>query len=222
MTAGSAGMAIWPADVIHVNEDGWILINRGRRHGIPLGLDVLVVGQGVRELRNLFAGESVTTDQQGLPVALRTRRTYELLEIVHVEDASAIAIAKRTPAERRPQFYLGPEGETLVWVPLPADFRQPMAAHEVEGPTDVGSQGAGDEEESGQPMDEPPEQEEQEDELWEQALPLNSVNVGDLVLPAVPFSSAATSGSTERPATPASESTSYDQGRTYDWLKPAD
>src|SRR5690349_3781492 len=102
MTAGNASAATWPADVIHVNEDGWVLLNRGRRHGITVGLDVLVVGQGVRELHNLFASEDASADQQDLPVVLRTRRTYELLEIVHVEDASSIAIAKRTPAERRP------------------------------------------------------------------------------------------------------------------------
>lgn len=220
MTAGnaSASAATWPADVIHVNEDGWVLLNRGRRHGITAGLDVLVVGQSVRELRNLFASEDANAGQQDLPVVLRTRRTYELLEIVHVEDASSIAIAKRTPAERRPQFYLGPEGETLVWVPLPADFTQAHDDdHEIEGSAsassqvfDDNSQSDGDGAESGAPTDEPPEQEEQEDELWEQALPLNSVNVGDLVVPAVPFSSVAPSvsasmstGTASSPASPA-------------------
>ena len=58
MSAGSSATATWPADVIHVNEDGWVLINRGSRHGIVVGQGLLVVGQGVRELRNLFAGES--------------------------------------------------------------------------------------------------------------------------------------------------------------------
>jgi hypothetical protein len=57
MSAGSAASATWPADVIHVNEDGWVLINRGSQHGITVGLGLLVVGQGVHELRNLFASE---------------------------------------------------------------------------------------------------------------------------------------------------------------------
>ncbi len=47
--------ALWPADIIHVNEDGWVLINRGSRHGVAVGLHLLVVGTGVRELRDLFA-----------------------------------------------------------------------------------------------------------------------------------------------------------------------
>jgi hypothetical protein len=163
-----------------------------------------------------------------LPVVLRTRRTYELLQIVHVEEASSIAIATRTPSERRPRFFLGPEGETLVWVPLPAEYRQPQGDHDIEGPTGTPSQDTGDEAESGQAADEPPEQDEQEDELWEQALPLNSVNVGDLVVPAVPFPTSAPTISPENtaaspsPLSPSAEPTSYEQGRTYDWIKPAE
>lgn len=225
MSAGSLGAATWPADVIHVNEDGWVLINRGSRHGISVGLGVLVVGQGVRELRNLFAGEAGGSSQQELPVVLRTRRTYELLEIVHVEDASSIAIATRTPAERRPRFFLGPEGETLVWVPLPADFRQPQDSHDFSTPTGVVPQDSGDEADSGEVTDEPPEQEEQEDELWEQALPLNSVNVGDQVVPAVPIPTSAHSSQvqdTSAPTTSAAELTAYEQARTYDWMKPSE
>lgn len=225
MSAGSSAAATWPADVIHVNEDGWVLINRGSRHGIVVGQGLLVVGQSVRELRNLFAGASDTGGQPELPVVLRTRRTYELLEVVHVEEASAIAIAKRTPAERRPRFFLGPEGETLVWVPLPADFRQPLSDRDIEGPTSALPQDSGDDADSGQSTDEPPEQEEQEDELWEQALPLNSVNVGDIVVPAVPAPTSPSVATMEHggsSSSPAAAPTSFEQGRSYDWMKPAE
>lgn len=229
MSAGTSAAATWPADVIHVNEDGWVLINRGRQHGITVGLGLLVVGQGVRELRNLFAGENGDGGLQDLPVVFRTRRTYELLEVVHVEESSSIAIAKRTPSERRPRFFLGPEGETLVWIPLPAEYRQPQDDHDIESSTGTPPQDTGNEaEESGQAADEPPEQDEQEDELWEQALPLNSVNVGDLVVPAVPIPATAPGASLENPVAPSSppgpsaESTPYEQGRTYDWMKPAE
>jgi hypothetical protein len=185
----------------------------------------------VRELRNLFAGENGDDGQQDLPVVFRTRRTYELLEVVHVEESSSIAISTRTPSARRPQFFLGPEGETLVWVPLPADYRQPEDDHDIEAPTGVLPQDADDEADGGQAADEPPEQEEQEDELWEQALPLNSVNVGDLVVPVVAIPAAAPGASPENlvapsisPSSPSlpAELASYEQGRTYDWMKSAE
>src|SRR5260221_5974870 len=147
MTSSAGPVATWPADVIHVNEDGWVLINRGTQHGVTAGLRLLVVGAGARELHDLFpagAANAQPTEGEGEagaaavdePIVLRTRRTYELLEIVHVEPGCAIAIAARTPTERRPQFYRGLEGDLLVLVPLPADFTYPRAANEEEDQED--------------------------------------------------------------------------------------
>lgn len=200
----------WPADIVHVNEDGWVLINRGRADGVALGLRVLVVGSGTRELRDLFANGAPAMGGQGeanedTPVVLRTRRTYELLEIVHVEQRCAVAIASRTPAQRRPEFYAGPACELLVWVPLPADYTWPQP-----GDSSGGDGGASDEsdesdasgasdESAEQPavddggandVDAPPGNGPQADERWEAALPLNGVNVGDAVILAVPAAAA--------------------------------
>src|SRR2546430_5683528 len=116
------GTPTWPADIIHVNEDGWVLVNRGRKHGVVPGLRLLVVGQGIRELRDLYAQAADSASDQP---ALRIRRIYEQLEVIHVEDRSAIAIATRTPPERRPSVYQGPDGELLVWGPLPEGFTWP-------------------------------------------------------------------------------------------------
>lgn len=88
----------WPAQVIHVNEDGWVLINRGTRHGAAPGLRLIVVGAEVRELRDLYAQPA-----GGAPV-LRIRSSFEQLEVIHAEERCAVAIASRVPAERRPQI----------------------------------------------------------------------------------------------------------------------
>jgi hypothetical protein len=267
----NSGAATWPADVIHVNEDGWLLINRGAQQGVPVGMRLLVVGAGTRTLRDLFpAGaqnaqprgqaredqaredeedEEGEESQEGTapveePVVLRTRRTYELLEVVHVEPACAVAIAARTPAERRPQFYRGPEGDLLVWVPLPAAFTYPQPAAEEEEDDDEEPYDQEDEEaehEVASGIDTPPQRSDQEDERWEQALPLNGVGVGDQVVPAVLVSGASSSatGSTMRKASGAGATSStsadaasstlasgdqpltpFEQGRSYDWMKP--
>src|SRR5260221_9956344 len=83
MSEGVGGTATWPADIIHVNEDGWVLINRGRAHGVLPGLRLLVVGSGIRELRDLFpaASRAAAGDATSHPPAppLRTRRTHEQL-----------------------------------------------------------------------------------------------------------------------------------------------
>lgn len=201
----------WPADVIHVNEDGWVLINRGMTADVFLGMRLLVVGSGTRELRDLFAAAAANGGEA--PLVLRLRRTYELLEVVYVEDECAVAVAERAPAARRPQFYRGPSGELLVWVPLPDDYAWPPVEDaqmddmpdepeddadgdgnaDAENEEDV-SQASGDdasaiddaagEGEGGR--DEPPGTRGQEDQRWEEALPLNSVSVGDIVVPAVP------------------------------------
>lgn len=216
---------LWPADVIHVNEDGWVLINRGLAQGVVVGQRLLVVGPSVRQVRDLFAahGDALA------PVALQIRRTYELLEVVYAERECAIAVAARAPIERRPEFYRGPTGELLVWVPLPHDYTYPPVddgddAGDAENDTENGADDVGvnvpimgypmgrmntrptagdsvdatesddddtDDEDGQTPddqavADEPPERVTQEDERWEEALPLNGVSVGDLVVPALP------------------------------------
>ena len=191
----------WPAEIIHVNEDGWVLINRGSSHGATVGLRLLVVGQGVRELRNLFTPGAVEGEEaSAAPPVLRIRRTYEELEIIHAEAECSIAVAARALPERRPHLYRGTDGELLVWVPLPSDFTWPEPGSSSSSDDDAddssnsyttsmqsgGGDGAdGDEDESGD-MDTPPERDQQEDERWEHALPLNDVGVGDLVVPAIP------------------------------------
>lgn len=230
MTSSQSGSAIWPADVIHVNEDGWVLVNRGRQHGVTVGLHLLVVGAATRELYDLYAPGSTPEAQ---PLALRIRRTYELLEVVHAEESCAIAIATRTPTARRPVVYRGPEGELLVWVPLPEGYTWPPPAsgssvpEQAQSSWDTSSENETTDDASDQSAegDLPPEHGPQDDEPWEEALPLNSVSVGDSVLPAI----AATPQSPVMPPMPpvpsnaAAASTDpespFESGRTYDWMK---
>jgi len=209
MNAGSELATVWPAHVIHVNEDGWVLINRGTRHGVIPGLRLLVVGDGIRPLRDLY-GNAATGDG---PV-LRIRRTYELLEVIHAEDQCAVAIAARAPADRRPTIFHGPEGELLVWTPLPPSYTYQFLAGEDAGDNtgdeadaadmdtadESAPNGSSDEEASDDvdvdindgahaeedDIDVPPQLGEQEDKRWEEALPLNGTAVGDLVVPAIP------------------------------------
>lgn len=226
----------WPGDVIHVNEDGWVLINRGRTADVVPGMRLLVVGSGTREMRDLFAPSAAAGGEA--PLALRLRRTYELLEVVYVEDECAVAVAERAPAARRPQFYRGPSGELLVWVPLPDDYTWPPAddapdastadsedlAAEAEADDEAEAEAddeadAGDADEdmdgevaagaNGQEEDEPPGTQGQEDQRWEEALPLNNVSVGDIVVPAVP----ATPGG--EPTRPSPSITGAAIGRTF-------
>lgn len=240
MSASQPARAPWPADVIHVNEDGWVLINRGSRDGVAVGLHLLVVGTGIRDLHDLFAPDASAENQ---PPTLRIRRTYELLEVIHAEENCAVAIATRTPAARHPTVYRGPEGELLVWVPLPegytwpppnsaTDERQPesppwASASDDNATTDDESADDGD----GEEADAPPERAPQDDEPWEEALPLNSVSVGDIVLPALPASpstlsatpassTGAISSAPGSTPTEAHDPTSpFEMGRTYDWMK---
>jgi hypothetical protein len=244
--------ATWPADVIHVNEDGWVLINRGRAHGVAPGLRLFVVGAGARELRDLFASGA-----DAPPTVLRTRRTYDLLEVVHAEERCAIAVAARVPSARRPEFYHGPTGELLVWVPLPIDYTWPPPPSasddtpEHDEPTDdtdaatddeyddesadaaaqdaeanENSAGATDDAAS---SDDPPARGDQEDVRWEQALPLNGVSVGDIVIPAVPaaepvavgVAATSTAGASATGADPApADATDSHWEKQYDWMQP--
>lgn len=232
--------APWPADVIHVNEDGWVLINRGSRDGVAVGQRLLVVGTGIRELHDLFAPDASSETQ---PPVLRIRRTYELLEVIHAEENCAVAIATRTPAARRPTVYRGPEGELLVWAPLPEGYTWPppnSAPDDAQQPASPpwasasDDNASADDESSGDgnaEADAPPERAPQDDEPWEEALPLNSVSVGDIVLPALPATPSSSSPSA--PHAPASSvgaiggastgahdpTSPFEMGRTYDWMK---
>ena len=66
----------------------------------------------------------------------------------------------------------------------------------------------------------------EDDERWEEALPLNGVSVGDLVVPAIPAAGAATSpantGSSAVSATgePSTAPNPFEAGRDYGWMKP--
>lgn len=229
-TARAAG-ATWPADVIHVNEDGWVLINRGRAHGVAPGLRLLVVGQGVRELHDLYA-DGADADA---PV-LRIRRTYEQLEVIHAEPRCSLAVAARIPPERRPVIHQGPQGELLVWVPLPADFTWPEPGTHDDTTPDAVPAGAaagdasdwlqsappddGTPADAESPTDTPPERGEQDDERWDHALPLNGVSVGDIVLPAIPIGGADMPGAGTSAGQPAGTTVAnpFESGRSYDWM----
>lgn len=130
----------------------------------------------------------------------------------------------------------------MVWVPLPSDFTWPHAEAPGDAETAAESDGdtsdawsadqhadsddeaqatdAEDEATGGEGDDALPEQ---EDERWEQALPLNGTNVGDPVVPALPISPAdrtqQATAATDAAHTQAS--TIFDAGRSYDWLKPS-
>lgn len=213
---------VWPATVVHVNEDGWVLLNRGGRHGVAPGLRLLVVGDAVRELRDTAA--------DGAPPTLRIRRTYELLDVVYTEEQCAVAIAARVPRERRPQIYRAPNGELLVWVPLPPDYTWPNPAaggvaagddtgDETDEVPDLDNDTAG-EDETGEEEATDAESlaEQQEDDRWEQALPLNGLHVGDLVLPAILASGTAGADPSSERAPVEQQDTPFDAGRDYDWL----
>ena len=230
MSSSPSASGTWPADVIHVNEDGWVLVNRGSQHGVFVGMRLLVVGTGIRELQDLFAPSNDAATP--LP-ALRIRRTYELLEVIHTEPGCAIAISTRTPPARRPMVFRGPEQELLVWVPLPEGYSwpppgEPPSATDDGDVTDDDDEAVADDS-SGGDADAPPEHAPQDDELWEESLPLNSVSVGDIVLPAVPAApaspttasapTAAHGAASGDPAETHAPTTPYDAGRTYDWMK---
>lgn len=239
MTSNQSVSASWPADVIHVNEDGWVLVNRGSQHGVFVGMRLLVVGTGIRDLQDLFAPDGSPETQ---PPVLRIRRTYELLEVIYTEPGCAIAIATRTPPARRPMVFRGPEQELLVWVPLPEGYSWPPTNAPTSGSAEVtpardeanevgetyDADEAMAEDTSDGEADAPPEHAPQDDELWEESLPLNSVSVGDIVLPANSAAPSSPSTAASRPPSGALSSdpaethaptTPYDAGRTYDWMK---
>jgi hypothetical protein len=140
--------------------------------------------------------------------------------------------------------FRGPEQELLVWVPLPEGYSWPPAgaptpgsAKEASAPDEANEDeetydavGATAEDSADGDADAPPEHAPQDDELWEESLPLNSVSVGDIVLPAISAAPSSPSPSTAAPRAPTgatsddpaethAPTTPYDAGRTYDWMK---
>lgn len=200
--------------VIHVNEDGWVVINLGARDGVQEGQRFAVLGERrPRQIHDPFA--PAASRPQSQPV-LRVDTAYELLRVILVERQCCIAISARVPPERTPQPFLGPQGELLLYTPAPADWRYDAfeleeAAGEDEAeesdtrdaqPEENGAliADAGDQAEDA--IEEVEEAEEiyeedpaemmarQQEHLWDGSLPLNAVQVGDEVILAQPYSPA--------------------------------
>lgn len=227
--ASTAAGTGWPARIIHVNEDGWVLVNRGSAQGVAPGLRLLVVTQGTRELRDLYRDSGGAASG---PVVLRVRRTFELLEVIQAERDCAIAIAARVPVERRPTVFHGQDGELLVWVPLPADYAYPQSTpaaddgdeDEEDTPADTGATPDAEASDRIPASADPEGSVAQEDELWEQSLPLNGLHVGDWVLPALPAtpqggsSGAHTTITGETRSSTTTNTGRGDAGQPYDWM----
>ncbi|HEY7126068.1 MAG TPA: hypothetical protein VH540_19095 [Ktedonobacterales bacterium] len=201
--------------VIHVNEDGWVVINLGAREGVQEGQRFAVLGERrPRQIHDPFAPGAPKPSSQ--PV-LRVDTAYELLRVILVERACCVAVSTRVPPERTPQPFLGPQGELLLYTPAPADWRYDAFELEEAAEEDEAEEGdTNDEqaEESGvlladegdqgeHAIDVPEDAEEapfeedpaelmarQQEHLWDGSLPLNAVQVGDEVILAQPYSPA--------------------------------
>jgi len=205
--------------VIHVNEDGWVVINRGAQDGVSDGMRFAVLGErNARQIRNLFpSGEPA--DKTAHPVVLRADTAYELLRVILVERACCVAISDRVPPERTPQPFLGPQGELLLYTPPSADWRYDaldLEESSADAPTDEAAdaenEGAEDRaaEDSADEADGPAEPAlgegdaeaestaevagRQQERLWDGALPLNAVQVGDVVVLALSYQPGACEG----------------------------
>ncbi len=225
--------------VIHVNEDGWVVINRGAEHGVSDGLRFAVLGERTpRQIRDLFAaGEGA--DKPASPVVLRADTAYELLRVILVERQCCIAISDRVPPERTPQPFVGPQGELLMYTPPPAGWRydaldldeasESAPADKADNAEDTDDDqtedAASDTQEASESAAASAEEDDtdlagqQQERLWDGALPLNAVQVGDEVVMALPYrpdaarapapAEASAPATADAPATPSS----------YDWLK---
>ncbi len=199
--------------VIHVNEDGWTVINLGARDGVQEGQRFAVLGERrPRQIHDPFAPETPRPASQ--PV-LRVDTAYELLRVILVERECCIAISARVPPERTPQPFLGPQGELLLYTPAPADWRYDAfeleeAAEEDEaeerdmndeqaeesgvltaGEGDLTEDATDEVEDAEEVLEDPAEMiARQQEHLWDGSLPLNAVQVGDEVILAQPYSPA--------------------------------
>jgi hypothetical protein len=218
--------------VIHVNEDGWVVINRGVQDGVVEGQKFVVLGEhNPRQIHNLYP------EGAPQPAVLRVDTAYELLRVILVERECCIAISDRVPQERTPQPFLGPQGELLLYTPPPSDWRydaldlqdtQPDTEDEDEGEADEdqAEDDAADESERAEAAEDAEiDPNTQQDRLWDGALPLNALQVGDEVVlaqPYVPGASAWTaSNASSAPAetSPASSSVTPSTLESYDWFK---
>lgn len=228
--------------VIHVNEDGWVVINRGAQHGVSDGLRFAVLGErNPRQIRDPFPTRE-GADTPDRPVVLRADTAYEVLRVILVERQCCVAISDRVPPERTPQPFLGPQGELLLYTPPPVDWRydaleleegEDVPADEAaeadatgrdeQAEDDAASEGAQeDEAEAGDaPADEESAAdlaERQQERLWDGALPLNAVQVGDEVVMALPYRPGAWEGSETAASSPAPADAATIPS-SYDWLK---
>ncbi len=229
--------------VIHVNEDGWVVINRGAQDGVSDGLRFAVLGErNARQIRNLFpAGDAA--DKDARPVVLRADTAYELLRVILVERACCVAISDRVPPERTPQPFLGPQGELLIYTPPSADWRYDALdleegsadeaadeADDAEGASEDG-QDEGDPASAAQDASEPAAQDgeaeedsaadlagRQQERLWDGSLPLNAVQVGDEVVLALPYRPGGWEGASAEASDPA-PADGASTPASYDWLK---
>ena len=225
--------------VIHVNEDGWVIINRGMRDNVVEGQKFVVLGErNPRQIHDLYP-EGAENTRAPQPAVLRVDTAYELLRVILVERECCIAISDRVPQERTPLPFLGPQGELLLYTPPPPDWRfdaldlkETQAASDTEEDEDE-EEADEDQPEAGDDADESERAEAaedaaidpntQQDRLWDGALPLNALQVGDEVVLAQPYHPgvwAASNASSAPDATsPASSSATLSTPESYDWFK---
>jgi hypothetical protein len=191
-----------------------------------------------RQIRDLFpaAGAGYQSDRQ---VVLHTDTAYELLRVILVERGCCVAISDRVPPERTPQAFLGPQGELLVYTPPPPDWRfDALDLEETTGDTAEGASEADEttdddyEAEEVKAAEAPVEDDltaKQQERLWDGALPLNALQVGDEVVQAQPYHpgvwatatpAAAAASATTPEADAAPDANEHPADHTsYDWLK---
>ena len=222
--------------VIHVNEDGWVVINRGAEHGVSDGLRFAVLGERTpRQIRDLFAsGEGA--EPPANPVVLRADTAYELLRVILVERQCCVAISDRVPPERTPQPFAGPQGELLIYTPPPADWRYDALdldeagtdapADDNDDNDDGAEEGSASEaQEQSEPAAEASAEEDadlvgqQQERLWDGALPLNAVQVGDEVVMALPYRPGAGAAPAAAEASAPATADAPTTPSSYDWLK---
>jgi hypothetical protein len=225
--------------VIFVSEDGWVAINRGMQDGVAEGQKFVVLGErNPRQIHNLYP-EGAENSRAPQPVVLRVDTAYELLRVILVERECCIAISDRVPQERTPQPFLGPQGELLLYTPPPPDWRfdaldlqetqtepdtEDEDAEEIdEDQAEAEDDIAGEEEHAEAPEDAMIDPNTQQDRLWDGALPLNALQVGDEVVLARPYQSgawaASNTNSTPVETSPASSSATLSTSDSFDWFK---
>jgi hypothetical protein len=227
--------------VIHVNEDGWVVINRGAEHGVSDGLRFAVLGErNPRQIRDLFpSGEDA--EKTASPVVLRADTAYELLRVILVERQCCVAISDRVPPERTPQPFAGPQGELLLYTPPPAGWRYDALdldeasadapADEATEAEDADNDPAEDDAENAAPEQSEPAADEtsaeeadadlagQQERLWDGALPLNAVQVGDEVVMALPYRPGAWAAPAAAEGSASAAADVSTAPSSYDWLK---